>query len=368
MKPIYFKAEDLKQYIVDFMKHFDVPKTDAEVVADVLVTADLRGIDSHGISRLYSYYGKRLKESLINPQTPTEILSETANSLHIDGGNGLGQVVAERTMSKCIEKAKGAGVAFASVRNSNHFGIAGYYAMMALPENMIGITLTNSQPLVAPTHGMRPMLGTNPIAVAVPAGDEKDFVLDMATSVVPMGKISMHQERNEEIPKEWGMDGNGKPTTNPKILQEGGALNPLGGRGEKMRGYKGYGLSLLVDIFTGILGGASYGPNVGSPLGTGESNVDIGHFFGAMKIELFRSLQEFKADLDTLMKELKQSEKAPEADRIYIHGEKEFEKMKEKSQKGIPILPSVLNSLEKVGEDLGVPFNLEPCHSSNKKG
>jgi L-2-hydroxycarboxylate dehydrogenase (NAD+) len=174
---------------------------DALIAADVLVSADLRGINSHGVIRLHSYYGDRLLKGKIDPTSPIKVIKESAATLALDGGNGLGQVVGYRAMSRCIELAEKAGLAITTVRNSNHYGIAGYYAMMALPEDMIGISLTNSQPLVAATYGMPPLLGTNPIAVAVPAGEERPFVLDMATSIVSIGRITVHDKAGQPIPK-----------------------------------------------------------------------------------------------------------------------------------------------------------------------
>jgi len=201
-----FEADDLKSYTQRFLMSFDVPREDARTMADVLISADVRGVDSHGIIRLHSYYGDRLKQKLVEPTSPTSLIHETPISLALNGGNGLGPVVAHRAMARCIEKARQFGIAVVTVRNSNHYGIAGYYAMMALPHDMIGVSLTNSQPLVAPTYGRTAMLGTNPIAVAVPAGTEYPYVLDMATSIVPIGRVTVYSESGESVPIGWGMD------------------------------------------------------------------------------------------------------------------------------------------------------------------
>ena len=198
---LFYKAEGLQDYMVRFFMKLNVPLADAKRSAEILLAADLHGINSHGIIRLYTYYGKRLNNNLMQPVTNISIKNETPATLAVDAGNGMGQVVGYHTMSKCIEKAKTAGVCFATVCNSNHYGIAGYYAKMALAEDMIGMSFTNSQPLVAPTFGRTAILGTNPIAVAAPANAERPYILDMATSIVPVGKISVYDKADEEIPE-----------------------------------------------------------------------------------------------------------------------------------------------------------------------
>ncbi len=221
-----FRAEDLREYIIRFFTRLNVREDHARIAADVLISADLRGVSSHGIIRLHSYYGSRILKGLIDPASPYQIVRETPTTLLVDGGNGLGMVVGYHTMKRVIQKAKENGIAVASVRNSNHYGIAGYYAMMALPHDMIGISFTNAQPLVAPTYGRTRILGTNPIAVAAPALNERPYVLDMATSIVPIGKITVYDKAGEKIPEGWGIDQNGHVTTDPKAVLQGGALLP----------------------------------------------------------------------------------------------------------------------------------------------
>ena len=352
-----YRVEALKDFTIRYFMAMNVPEIDARIAADVLISANLRGINSHGVIRLHSYYGDRLHKGLIDPTSPIKTLTENPSTLALDGGNGLGQVVAYRAMSRCIEKADETGLAVTTVRNSNHFGIAGYYAMMALPEDMIGISLTNSQPLVAPTFGLSPLLGTNPIAVAVPAGEERPFVLDMATSIVPLGRISVHEKTGQPIPEGWAINKNGKITQNPSEMIRGGALLPLGGPAV-MRGYKGYGLSLLVDLLSGVLAGAAFGKDVGRP--SKEQHADVGHFFAAIKIENFRPADCFKADMDTYIQSLKASPKLPGQERIFIHGEKEEELSETYQREGIPLLIEVVEALEKAGEIAGVPFDLKP--------
>ncbi len=222
MKAMRVDAQALKRFVAGVFEGLGVPPEDAEITADVLVEADLRGINSHGVARLPRYV-KGLREGLIEPQAEVKVVRETPATALLDGGNGLGQVVGVRAMERCIRKAEEVGAAFVSVRNSNHYGIAGYYAMMALPHDMIGVSLTNSRPLVVPTFGKRAMLGTNPISVAVPTKDERPFVLDMATSIVPMGKVEVAHRKGEPLPLGWAVDGEGRPTTDAAtVLAEGG--------------------------------------------------------------------------------------------------------------------------------------------------
>ncbi len=356
-KSLIYKPEDLYDFMVRFFVKLGVPQERAEITAEVLQAADLRGVNSHGMIRLQTYYGSRLQKGLIDPLAEPEIIRESVASLAIDGKNGLGQVVAKQAMQACIEKAENSGVAMVTVRNSNHYGIAGYYAMMALEHDMIGISLTNAQPLVAPTYGRKQLLGTNPIAVAAPALNHRPYVLDMATSIVPIGKITVYQKAGEEIPSGWGMDASGQVTTNPSQVLNGGALFPLGGS-DVMRGYKGYGLALLVDVLSGVLSGAAFGENVGKA-GPNET-ANVGHFFAAMRLDAFRDPQEFKQDLDALFDQLTQAEKAVGQERIYIHGEKEFELAQQYQQHGIPLLEEVVKNLKDAGHGAGVPFDLAP--------
>jgi LDH2 family malate/lactate/ureidoglycolate dehydrogenase len=356
-KTIAFPAEALIDYVVRFFTALDVPEIDARIAADVLVSADLRGISSHGVIRLHSYYGDRLRKGGINPTSPLKTLRESPATLALDGGNGLGQVIAYRAMSRCIEMAEQAGLAVTTVRNSNHFGIAGYYAMMALPEDMIGISLTNSQPLVTPTFGLHRILGTNPIAVAVPAGEERPYVLDMATSIVPIGKVAVHEKAGQKIPIGWGITAKGELAQDPIDVLNGGALLPLGGPAE-LRGYKGYGLSLLVDLLSGVLSGAAFGGDVGQV--SEARNADVGHFFAAIKIENFRPIDFFKADMDTYIQSLKSQPKLPGQDRIYIHGEKEFDLMEKYQKEGVPLMVEIVESLKEAGASAGIPFDLRP--------
>ncbi len=351
-----FRAEDLKDYIIRFFTQLNVPEDHARIAAEILISADLRGVSSHGIIRLNTYYGSRILKGLIDPSSPFRIERETPATLLVDGGNGLGMVVGYNAMLRCIDKARESGVAFVTAHNSNHFSIAGYYAMMALPYDMVGMCFTNAQPLVAPTYGRTALIGTNPISVAAPTLSEKPFVLDMATSIVPIGKVTVYDKAGEKIPEGWGVDKDGKVTTDPKAVLQGGALMPLGGT-DLMRGYKGYGLGLMVDIFSGVLSGAAFGAHVGR---SGQNlPANVGHFFAAVRIDAFRDPQAFKADMDDMIRTLKEAPKAAGQERIYIHGEKEFELAEKYTREGVPLLTEVVKGLKEAGQTVGVPFDLE---------
>lgn len=352
-----YAAQDLFDFMVEFFIKLGVPKDRAEITAEVLQAADLRGVSSHGIIRLQSYYGSRLQRGLINPMSDSTIVREGVSSIALDGHNGLGQVVARDAMLRCIEKASKSGIAIVTASNSNHYGIAGYYAMMALDSDMIGISLTNSQPLVAPTYGRTRLLGTNPIALAAPALSSRAFVLDMATSIVPIGKVTYYDKAGDALPEGWGIDSKGAGTTDPKEVLQGGALYPLGGP-DYLRGYKGYGLGMLVDILSGVLSGSAFGHNVADPKNDLPANV--GHFFAAIRLDAFRDPTDFKRDLEALFDQLRSAEKAEGQNRIYIHGEKEFELAAKYEKEGIPLLPEVVKSLISAGELAGIAFDLKP--------
>jgi L-2-hydroxycarboxylate dehydrogenase (NAD+) len=355
MSKFTYRVDDLQDYVIRFLRNYNVSEADARIVADVLVSADLRGVESHGIIRLDTYYGSRLRKGLIDPASPLKVLNETAATIAYDAGTGLGQVVSYHAMNRCIEKANESGACMVTMRNSNHYGIAGYYAMMALPHDMIGISFTNAQPLVAPTYGRTAILGTNPIAVAAPAGNNQPYVLDMATSIVPIGRVTVYQKAGREIPEGWGVDKEGLVTTDPSSVLAGGALMALGGT-DIMRGYKGYGLALMVDIFSGILSGSAFGKDVGRP--NTNRPADVGHFFAALKIEAFRPLEAFKRDMDALLDQLKEAPKAAGQERIYIHGEKEFEQAARRAAEGIPLGAKVEASLRQIAADLEVEYDL----------
>jgi len=357
-------AEPLKDFCTRVFVRLGVPPEDAEVTADNLVTANLRGIDSHGVARLRRYVNG-LRDGVMVARPEIKVVHETPATALMDGGAGLGQPVSVRAMRLAIEKAMKVGAGFVAVRNSNHYGIAGYYSMMALEHDCIGISMTNAAPLVVPTFGRDAVLGTNPISVAAPAGEGRPFVLDMATSTVPRGKLEVYDRQEKPLPLGWATDEHGLPTTDAgRVLRNllartGGGLLPLGGAGEETGGHKGYGLALMVDVLSGVLPGAGYATNIypktpeGKPL-----PANVGHFFGALRVDAFRPLEEFKATMDDIIRRLKNAPKAEGHDRIYIHGEKEFEMAEQRRVHGIPLHPKVVGDLKKIAEETGVEYDL----------
>ena len=353
-----FNKEDLMDFVVRYMSKLGVPAEDAKIVGDVLISADVRGVESHGLLRLGSYYGNRISKNYIDPTTPFKIITETPTTALIDGGNGCGQVVSYKAMQMAIEKAKKSGLAAITVNNSNHFGIAGYYSMMALEHGMIGICMTNSQPLVAPTYGRTAVMGTNPISVAAPSNTEYPYVLDMATSAVAYGKIQLYEKKQEKIPLGWGIDEDGLVTDNPSKIKPGGhgALLPLGGM-DITAGYKGFGLAIFVEIMCSILSGGNYLTQVGSP--SKPEPTGVSHFFMAINIEAFRPLIDFKMQLDDMIRLLKTSPLAVDRDEILVAGTKEFEYQKYNEVNGVPLIQPIVDDLMKEAEKVGVEFPLE---------
>ena len=330
------------------------PEADATLATESLLAADLRGVDSHGVARLVGYV--RLWEAgRINPTPRVGVTYETPSTAVVDGDGGLGLVVAPKAMDVAIEKARLAGTGWVSVRNSNHFGIAGYHAMKALAHDMIGVAMTNASPLVAPTNSLDRLLGTNPIAVAIPAADQPDFVADFATTTAANGKLEILQRKQQPAPLGWIQDAAGQPSTDPNELKNGGALQPLGG---ETGSHKGYCLGSVVDIFSAVLSGANYGPWVppfvaflqppADPVGQG-----IGHFFGAMRVDAFRPAAEFKAHMDNWITTFRRARAVP-GQQVLIPGDPEREASRQRLLHGIPLLEPVVRDLEEVGKKFGV--------------
>src|SRR2546426_2252975 len=347
---VWVPEPQLRRFVVSVFRKLGVPSNDAKIATDVLLAADLRGIGSHGVARLPRYV-TGVKSGSMTPRGASKIVKQTRATAVIDGGNGLGQVVARRGMELAIKKARGTAVGFVVVRNSNHFGIAGYYSMMALKAGMIGISSTNAAPLVVPTFGRTAVLGTNPISVAVPAGREEPFVLDMATSVVPRGTVEVYDRQGREMPHGWAVDTTGHSTTSSKAVLDalakrlGGGLLPLGGEGEKFSGHKGYGLALLVDILCGALPGAATALDVYGD----EEAANVGHFFGAIDVRAFRPLPAFKRDMDKLLRTLREAPKADGHERIYVHGRRALQWSGIGGRRGSPSAPRSWSPSEKSG-------------------
>jgi L-2-hydroxycarboxylate dehydrogenase (NAD+) len=350
---------DLRRVVKDIFVALGAPPADADVVAAVLVAADLRGIESHGVGRVRLYV-KDIRNNVISPLTTITLVRESPTTAVLDGGNGLGQVTARRAMETAIEKARQAGCASVTVRGSNHFGIAGYYAMMALPHDMIGLALTNSSPVMVPTYARQAVLGSNPIALAVPAGQRRPYVLDMATTVAPLGKMEVYMRKELPIPLGWGVDREGQPTTDPAEAYWHGGLMPLGGPA-MTSGYKGYGLSLGVDVFSAVLSGASFASQIIPWQNTRTEAANIGHFFSAWRIDSFMPPSEFKERMDELIHLMHEAPKVVGEERIYIPGEKEFELTERRQKEGIPVHLKVIENLSQIGDELGVDCGvLEP--------
>lgn len=347
--------DKLKRFVAEVLEKSGVAAEPAAVVADVLVASDMRGIESHGVARLESYYVGRIRSGNLNPRPDYRIVRETETSVLFDADNGLGHPVAKMAMESVMAKAAERGAAFGAVRNSNHFGIAGYYAMMALERDMIGMASTNSVRYGAPTNGREVLLGTNPLAYAIPAGQEPAFVLDFATTTVPKGKLEVHKRKNQPLLPGWAIDREGHVTLDPDEALRG-ALLPLGGFGTDGGGHKGYGLGLLVDILCGVLSGGAFGPTL--PVVTDVKNGAISHWFGAFRIDGFRDVAAFKADMDRELRFFKDSAKAPGADRVYVAGEREFEMAAHHRERGVPVHVKVWDGLAKLADELGIGFDL----------
>src|ERR1700744_803606 len=352
-----FSYQRLLTFTIDIFRRIGCPEQDAQTAATALLSADLRGIDSHGVARLIGYV--RLREAgRANPRPHIRIIHETPSTAVVDGDGGLGLVVAPYAMQVAIEKAAAVGTGWVSVQNSNHFGIAGYHALKAVAKDMIGIAMTNASALVAPTFSLERLLGTNPICVAVPAGEEAPFVADLATTTAANGKLEILQRKNEAAPLGWIQDSKGRPSTDPHELKSGGALLPLGG--DRDHGsHKGYALGSVVDILSAVLSGANYGPWVPPfpayvPMPTGMPGKGIGHFFGAMRIDAFRPAEEFKTHMDNWIRRFRSAKPVPGAEKVLIPGDPEREMEKERREQGIPLLPAVVADLKTVAQKLGV--------------
>lgn len=329
----------------------------AALAADVLLRSDLRGIDSHGVARLSGYI-RLWEKQRINPTPNIRVVHETATTATIDGDAGLGLVVAPFAMQIAIEKAETYGSGWVSVRNSNHFGIAGYHALMAVEQEMIGFAMTNASPLVAPTFSNERLLGTNPMCYAFPAGKYPPVVVDMATSAAANGKLEIAQRSGKQVPEGWIQDQQGNVTTDPHALKSGGALLPLGSD-RKHGSHKGFGLSATVDILSGVLSGAGFGPWVPPFVSFLEPPVNppgigIGHFLGAMRIDGFRPAAGFKADMDLWIERFKSASTINPNQKVIIPGEPELAAELDRMQNGIPLVDAVVEDLNELAVRLGV--------------
>jgi LDH2 family malate/lactate/ureidoglycolate dehydrogenase len=352
-----FTKEQLEIFCTAVFSKMGCSEADAKLATDVLVSSDLRGIDSHGVARLSGYV--RLWEAgRINPTPNIKIVHETPSTATIDGDAGLGLVVAPKAMQIAMEKAKDVGSGWISIKNSNHFGIAAYHSLLAVKENMVGISMTNASPLVAPTYSKERLLGTNPMCYALPAGKYSPIVADMATSAAANGKLEIAQRLGKKIPEGWVQDKEGNSSTDPSELKKGGALLPLGSMEEAS--HKGYALAAIVDIFSAVLSGANYGPWVPPfvsflPLASDMPGEGLGHFVGAMRVDGFRPIEEYNKNIEQWVNRFKSSP-AIEGKEVLIPGEPETIEQAIRVQKGIPLTDAVVNDLEELGNKLEIKF------------
>jgi len=341
---------DLIAYTAAIVANAGASAGDARTTAEVLVASDVRGIESHGVARLEQYIAM-IAAGVMDPKGQPEIVRQSGATALIDAHNGLGQVAGAFAMGLAIEKARVADVGVVSVSHSNHYGIAGYYAMMALEHDLIGISLTNSSPLVVASGGRTPALGTNPIAFAAPSGGPLPFVLDMATSTVPRGRIEVAARKEIPLGAGWAVGTDGRPTLDAQAALRG-ALLPLGGPVESA-GYKGYGLAAMVDILTGVLSGSLYGPLVAF-LWSLERPSNLGQFFMALRPEAFGDLQGFQTRLRDLQRLLKEAPLAADAEEILLAGEKEQRATERNRREGIPVHPKVVARMDELGAEAGL--------------
>jgi len=346
---IRFPAPKLRTWTEAIFQKVGVAPADAAVLTDSLIEANLRGVDTHGITRMLCTYVKRIQVGVMSAKTKLEVVRERPSTALIHCHNSIGQVGAAFAMKKTLEKAKATGVAFVAVTHSNHYGAAAYWAMMALEHGMIGFSATNAPATVAPTGGREPMLGTNPFAVAIPAGSEQSAVLDLATTVVARGRIMLHAKQNKPLEPGWAYDNRGVPTIDPQAALNG-LLAPIGG-------YKGYGIALAIDLLCGVMTGSNYGAHFPGFLADNlEEPTDVGSIFAAINVDSFMDLPEFKKRMNTSLQEMKNSAKAEGIRRIYIPGEIEFEMKAERLKNGVPIPEAVVKDFVALGEELGVPL------------
>jgi len=355
---IYIDSKILQNFMRDVFLGLGVPEEDAEIIGEVLITSDLRGIDTHGIQRCKMYYD-RIKQGIYEVKTKIDILKDNKATALWDGNCGMGHVIAYKAMRTAIKKAKKYGLGAVAVRNSTHFGIAGYYSLMAIDEGMIGLAVTNARPSIPPTFGVEPMLGTNPLTVGAPTDEEFPFLIDCATSIIQRGKVELYDRINKLMPENTviGEDGNfvRKPDEILELmLQRKAALLPLGGKGEETAGYKGYGYATVVELLSAALQEGIYLRETLGIEENGQKRLKVGHFFLAINTEFFSGLDAFKETAGNIMRGLRSAKKDPKAAKIYTAGEKEYIAELERKSKGIPLNKSLQDDIKQMKEELGL--------------
>ncbi len=353
---VYLDAETLKNFMTDVFIGLEVPKEDAQIISEVLITSDLRGIDSHGIQRCKMYYD-RIKAGIYNPVTEFEIVNDNMGTAVVDGHCGMGHVIAYKAMRLAIEKAKQYGLGAVAVKNSSHFGIAGFYSLMAINEGMVGFTTTNTRPAVPPTFGVEPMLGTNPLTYGAPTDEDFPFLIDAATSIIQRGKVEVYNRIQKPLPNGLIITNNGNSETDAgevlhDLLDRSAALLPLGGKGESTSGHKGYGYATFAEILSSALQGGIFLRDTAGVIEDGQKRLKVGHFFLAINIGNFLPLPKFKQTAGNIMRELRSSKLAPGKDKIYTAGEKEYSSEEERKETGIPINKSLQKDIKTMQVEL----------------
>jgi LDH2 family malate/lactate/ureidoglycolate dehydrogenase len=355
----YIPVDTIEHFMIDVFQALGVPEDEARICADVLITSDLRGIESHGVGRL-KYYYDRIQAGVQFTKTEVEVIKETETTALLDGHHGMGHVIAYRAMRMAMDKARQYGLGAVTVRNGTHFGIAGYYPLMAAEEGMMGFTVTNARPAIAPTFSTEPMLGTNPIAFAAPSDTDHPFCFDGATSITQRGKIEVAARAEKPVPAGWVIDSEGNSMTDPdRILEDLGeataALLPLGGAGELLAGYKGYDLATMVEVLSASLcGGMLMKDLLGFAEDGSRRPYMLGHFFLAIDIEHFIPLEVSRRITGQIMRALQDARKAPGQERIYVAGEKEYEREKQVREQGAPVNPNLRRELQTMRDELNI--------------
>jgi LDH2 family malate/lactate/ureidoglycolate dehydrogenase len=342
---VNFKVEHLTNYIEKVLQNVGLSIEDSQTVASNLIGANLRGVDSHGVTRL-SIYVKRLKLGAINPTPNIRVVEESDSTLLIDGDNGMGQVVGKKAMQLAVEKARKNGAVYVGVKRSNHFGTGSYFVQQGVKKDMITFAMSNAPSTMAPWGGIKPYIGTNPYAFGIPAGKHDPIILDMATSVVARGKIITAAKEGKSIPEGWAIDANGVPTTDAQEALDGSVL-PFGGP-------KGYALSLMIDIMSGVLTGAGFGPHINNIYGDYDKNQNVGHFFQLIDPSRFMPVENFKNRVDQMIDEIKSSPKAAGVNEIFLPGEIELGIEKKRFAEGISLSDEVYEDIKQVGVECGI--------------
>lgn len=359
MEQKYIPFGIVEKFSIDVMLKSGIPEQDAKIVSDVLLQADKFGIDSHGVNRLKPIYLDRIKDGILNPVTKFEIVREGLSTAVVDGHNGMGHVVSHRAMNLAITKARSYGMGMVAVRNSTHYGIAGYYALMAVRQDMIGITGTNARPSIAPTFGVENMLGTNPLTFGMPTDEPFPFLLDCATSITQRGKVELYARMGKDLPKGWVIDDDGESKTNSgevlnDLIAGRAALTPLGGIGEETAGYKGYGYAAVVEILSAALQQGAFLKMLMGMKDGKKAPYPLGHFFIAIDINAFTDTSGFKKIAGDICRELRASRKMPGQERIWTAGEKEYYTWLERKDKGVPFTAQLLEEFRGLCKEYGL--------------